>query len=180
MKRVVGVLVVAACVAACGCGERAGSANEAREKALRAHHDQCVKLFVKTEGNGGDRMVVFAHSSPNYPPSLLLPDADPTQATGTWVMDRVQLVGLLNAERPRVYTTATRMGAKGPVRDLDGFESYGLSRLLDGKEVHVSEAAGEVRMLGAIRMGQGCVACHDKPQGTLLGAFSYSFKPAAQ
>jgi hypothetical protein len=167
--------------------------SDARDGQLKAHHDRCVDLFVKTEGNGFSRMVILSHVSPDYPKSLDLPPEQPElDAAGnplpprpvTWVMEKVELVSMLNQEKSGVYP-ARGMGGRRPalgrpkIRDLDTFEEQALARLQGGEELQVSTSAGEMRMLGAIRLRAECARCHDKPAGTLLGAFTYVLKPAA-
>ena len=67
-----------------------------------------------------------------------------------------------------------------PVRPLDGFEQRSLARLVEGDDVVVHESTGRLRLLGAIRAVQQCLACHEGPRGALLGAFSYRFaRPGA-
>src|SRR5215217_5901055 len=55
---------------------------DARDGQLKAHHDRCVELFVKTEGNGFSRMLVLTHTSPDYPKSLDLPGQPELDAAG--------------------------------------------------------------------------------------------------
>jgi hypothetical protein len=168
---------------------------DARDGQLKAHHDRCVDLFVKTEGNGFSRMIVLSHVSPDYPKSLDLPPEQPElDAAGnplpprpvTWVMEKVELVSMLKQEKAGVYP-ARGMGGRRPVlpsgvklRDMDAFEQQALAQLQGGEEIQVSASPGEMRMLGAIRARTECAGCHkDKPVGTLLGAFTYVLKPVA-
>jgi hypothetical protein len=154
----------------------------ARDAALKAHHDRCESMFVKASGFGGGRMPVLSHQSPDYPLSLHLSTAEQgDDLAAPWHMEKVELVSLLNNPgNPGVYE-AQGMGrmlfVRPKTRELDGFESQALAYLQAGEKMMVSEAAGHVRALGAIRMRADCKGCHDKPEGTLLGAFTYSFKP---
>lgn len=97
-----------------------------------------------------------------------------------WKVLRLELVGLLFEERPRVYVTATMPRMQEirdvPTRPLDAFETAGLARLQAGDRLHVGDAREGVRMLGAIRNAQQCVRCHGGARGALLGAFSYALK----
>lgn len=92
-------------------------------------------------------------------------------------LQRVELVGLLLKEQPRVYLSdeLPRMEDIRNVgtRELDGFEQTGLKALAEGELLFVREQADHVRMLGAIRSTSQCVACHGGSRGDLLGAFSY-------
>jgi hypothetical protein len=94
-----------------------------------------------------------------------------------WKIMRLELVGLLPDDRPRVYVTATlpRMqDIRGvPTRSPDAFESAGLEKLSAGDELFIRDTAEGVRMLGAIRSAHQCLECHGGKRGDLLGAFSY-------
>jgi hypothetical protein len=94
-----------------------------------------------------------------------------------WKLLRLELVGLLREDLPRVYISdhLPRMQEIGelPTRPLDPFESAGLEKLHAGDELFVRETAGGARMVGAIRSAQQCVQCHGGERGDLLGAFSY-------
>ncbi len=95
-----------------------------------------------------------------------------------WNINRLELVGLLLEDGPRVYVTTTlpRMQEiRGvPTRSLDAFEVPGLKKLHGGDDLFLRDMADGVRMLGAIRNASQCVKCHDSKRGALLGAFSYS------
>jgi hypothetical protein len=208
--RGLGLLFVAAgaCAALTGCWEKEGdsTAEEAesaarqqaaalvRRQAFASHHERCVETFVKAEGFGRSRMPTLTHRPGDYPRSLSLPAeaAVPTQpppgaplpeAAANWLMQKVELVGLLKSEKPGVYPAEGKMGDrfKRPrTRDLDEFELTALAELQKGEHVMLAESGGTIRVLGAIRTRQACVKCHDKPEGTLLGALTYVFEPAKQ
>jgi hypothetical protein len=211
MRGMVVLFVVAgACAALTGCWEKEAStttedadsaarkqaADLIRRQAFATHHDRCVELFVKAEGLGVSRMPTLTHQLRDYPRSLSLPaEADaltqpppgvplPEAAASQWLMQKVELVGLLNHEKPGVYPAAGMMGrgfgGRDRLRDLDEFEQGALAELQKGEHVLMAESGGTVRVLGAIRARQACVKCHEKPEGTLLGALSYAFEPAKQ
>jgi hypothetical protein len=97
-----------------------------------------------------------------------------------WAVRKVELVGLLMHDAPVVYLNAdgklpTMKGAKeAGTRELTEFESSGLKDLAAGKEfVSVDATTNHVRMVGAIRMADACLKCHDGKRGDLLGAFTY-------
>jgi hypothetical protein len=99
-----------------------------------------------------------------------------------WEVERLELVSLLLHEEPAVYVSE-RLPAMDqthgtPVRPLDRFERYGLDALGRGEDLFVSEAGDRLRMMGAVRSAKQCVACHSGRRGDLLGAFSYTLKPA--
>jgi hypothetical protein len=195
-------LLVGACVALTGCWEKESKEETtappappglaaAREQILRGHHDRCVEAFVKAEGFGRERMPRLTHRPAGYPKSLYLPfdqeapdDLPPGQPRPepqtTWVMEKVELVGLLSKDAPGVYPAEGGMGLafqRRKTRDLDDFERQTLATLKDGEEMKVKESSDHIRVLGAIRARLDCMRCHDKPEGTLIGAFSYVFKP---
>ncbi len=99
-----------------------------------------------------------------------------------WEVQRLELVSLLLHEEPAVYVSERlpvmdqRHGT--PTRPLDRFERYGLDALGRGEDLFVSEAGDGLRMLGAVRSAKQCLACHGGRRGDLLGAFSYTLKPA--
>jgi len=97
-----------------------------------------------------------------------------------WAVRKVELIGLLMHEKPVVYlnegnklpTMAAVKEAK--TRELERFETDALKELAAGKEaVHVAATVNQVRMVGAIRMAESCMKCHEGKQGDLLGAFTY-------
>ncbi|TWT96884.1 hypothetical protein Pla108_26590 [Botrimarina colliarenosi] len=96
-------------------------------------------------------------------------------------IDRLELVGLLMHDKPVAYIS-TRLPdmeelRSVPTRDLDEFESAALEKLYGQEDVVVDEQLVDgkmhARMLGAVRAGKSCAACHEVPHGTLFGAFSY-------
>jgi hypothetical protein len=94
-----------------------------------------------------------------------------------WAIRRLELVGVLSADQPRVFVTPDlpRMqDVRGaPTRSPDAFEVAGLARLYAGDELYVSGPADDMRMVGAIRNARQCIQCHGGDRGDLLGAFSY-------
>ena len=65
---------------------------------------------------------------------------------------------------------------KQPTRHLDPFETLGLYALREGRELYVEQTQSEIRMLGAVRATQQCLACHEAQEADLLGAFSYRLR----
>lgn len=103
-----------------------------------------------------------------------IPDApDP------WVLQTVELVGLVRPEKPAVYVSdrLPRMDLlrQAETRGLDEFEVLGLNALQEGEDLFVRQAIDGRRALGAIRNGRQCQSCHEDNRGQLLGAFSYTF-----
>jgi hypothetical protein len=93
---------------------------------------------------------------------------------------RLELVGLLLEDQPRVYVTATlpRMQdmRDAPTRALDAFEVAGLEKLQGGDQLFIRSTGDGVRMLGAIHSTQQCIKCHGGERGDLLGAISYALR----
>lgn len=97
-----------------------------------------------------------------------------------WAVRKVELIGLLVHDAPVVYlnpenTLPTMADAgKFKTRELSHFESSSLKDLAAGKTiVAVDATVNQVRMVGAIRMAEACLKCHEGKRGDLLGAFSY-------
>jgi hypothetical protein len=99
----------------------------------------------------------------------------------SWKLTRVELVGLLSAEQPRVYVTENlpRMQdmKNAPTRSPDAFETAGLEKLRRGEDLFIRDMLHGVRLLGAIRSAKQCIECHGGERGALLGAFSYGLRP---
>ncbi len=147
-------------------GESVGTPSAGTTLADRVRRD--VLDFTRPEGWGyrnADRVAGF------------LPHAfsGPSGRVEGWVVERVELVGLLLAPDPRVYVSETlpRMDElrAAPTRHPDGFESPALAKLRAGEELVHDAPLG--RLLGAIRSAKQCLTCHGGERGELLGAFSY-------
>lgn len=97
-----------------------------------------------------------------------------------WTVARLDLVGLLKYETPQVYVSEhlPKMDelADAPTRSLDGFENMALVALQDGEDLVVGHAGERLRLLGSLRAGKQCQACHNVSRGELLGAFSYTLR----
>jgi len=97
-----------------------------------------------------------------------------------WAVERLELVGLVVADQPRVYLSDNLPNMdelrKASTRPLDFFEAQGLAVLEGGDDLYYREEAGSLRMIGAIRSTSQCLKCHDGQRGELLGAFSYWLK----
>jgi hypothetical protein len=108
--------------------------------------------------------------------------AQPAHRTARlWEVKSIDLVGLLMHDEPVVYVSHKLEMAKldrVPTRDLDFFESAGLAQLQKGKEIFARGQKETIRFLGAVRAQKQCLSCHDVSEGTLLGAFSYTLRPA--
>ncbi len=99
-----------------------------------------------------------------------------------WKLERLDLVSLLLHEEPVAYVSARlpKMDElrEAPTRQLDEIEVAGLKALREGEDLFVRPTEGGVRMLGSLRAVKQCLSCHDARRGDLLGAFSYTLRPA--
>lgn len=105
-----------------------------------------------------------------------------------WEAKSVELVGLLNHEHPVVYIAETladmHRTQAAKTRELDDFEAAGLVALQNGQDLFARSRDGVIRLMGSVRARNGCangecLACHvEKKEGDLLGAFSYTLRPA--
>jgi len=69
----------------------------------------------------------------------------------------------------RIYSGGWHHVASCPIRGS-------LATLRKGEDLYVRED----RMLGSIRSTKQCIACHGGERGVLLGAFSYTLRPASK
>jgi hypothetical protein len=102
------------------------------------------------------------------------------EATTTWSVAHLELVGLVVHERPVVYITANLPQMDevqdAPMRPLDSFELDGLDALRRGEDLYYRGAEEKGRMMGSIRAVEQCLKCHGGNRGDLLGAFSYGLR----
>jgi hypothetical protein len=100
----------------------------------------------------------------------------------SWRVQHIQLVGILSHEKPVVYLTdrlpSMEQVRQGKTRPPDLFEEAGLAALRDGEDLFLASKDETLRMLGALRATKTCQQCHDAEIGDLLGAFSYTLRPA--
>jgi hypothetical protein len=99
-----------------------------------------------------------------------------------WRIHHVQLVGILSQDQPVVYLTdklpSMEQVRQGKTRALDFFEEAALPSLRAGEDLYIVSKDDTIRMLGAVRATKTCQQCHDAEVGDLLGAFSYTLRPA--
>jgi hypothetical protein len=99
-----------------------------------------------------------------------------------WEIKTLDLVGLVKHDHPVVYVSdklpKMKELAQVPTRHLDFFEQAGLEHFAKNNEPFLRTQDGTTRMLGAIRASGDCLKCHDGKAGTVLGAFSYTLRPA--
>jgi hypothetical protein len=104
--------------------------------------------------------------------------------TKHWRVQHVLLIGTLLNRDPVVYLTeklpSMEQIRQGKTRPLDYFEEPGLASLRQGEDLYIAQKEDTLRMLGALRATKTCQQCHDAQIGDLLGAFSYTLRPAPQ
>jgi hypothetical protein len=97
---------------------------------------------------------------------------------------RLELIGLLKHDEPRVYIAETIPLMNEletlPHRSLNAFEAQSLPQLATERDTVIKETSVGAVMLGAVRAGNDCLQCHNGPRGRLLGAFSYEFRGFAE
>jgi hypothetical protein len=103
----------------------------------------------------------------------------------TYEVTRLELVSLLKFDAPRVYVLPgsfprmDRLG-DGTTRSLDAFEDRAVAALQGGEDLVAESDGNRVRLVGSIRAGKQCLACHGVSRGELLGAFTYHLKAATR
>lgn len=98
--------------------------------------------------------------------------------TERWVVRKLDLIGLLMHDEPVAYVTeglpSMKAAKDAQTRELETFEKDALKTLAGGEATVVTESTtNHIRMVGAIRMAEACLKCHEGKRGDLLGAFSY-------
>lgn len=107
---------------------------------------------------------------------------DPTEL---WRVSSIELIGLWHRESPVVFEQRPSTGFAilktelAPTRNVNREESAAIPKLQGDVQLvgAFDEEASKIRLVGAIRAKQSCIACHDTTEGSLLGAFSYSIEP---
>jgi hypothetical protein len=109
--------------------------------------------------------------------------AGPQTTEQMWEIKSLDLVGVVMHEAPVVYVSeklpAMDQLSQRPTREPDLFESEGLEELMNGKDLYIRSKDSTVRVLGPLKAGKACLKCHhDSKEGDVLGAFSYTLRPA--
>jgi len=107
-------------------------------------------------------------------------------ALDDWRITRLELVSLLKHPTPQIYIEASlpdleKLRQKDvPTRAPDPFEKRALRFIKEGYDVVIDEQSDHIRMFGSLRAMKDCRQCHEVPENTLLGAFTYELrKPTA-
>ena len=159
-------------------------------------HDKSVVSFLNTDRNGYAESIDFSvgfepHAFVREPQS-----AEREQHTawveadnqGEWRLDQLDLIGAVLHDPPAVYVSEHLPTMEDlhdtPTRVLSEFESESMQSLYGESDLEIEEELVEgglhVRMVGALRAAESCTACHDRPRGSLLGAFSYKLVRLSQ
>jgi hypothetical protein len=160
---------------------------------FHSHHNEGLTYFLYPNGFGyvRDREHVVGFKSHGFRWSpfvpvngLRWPPVNRFGERNRWRISHVQLVGILSQEQPVVYLTDKLPGMEqvrqGKTRALDFFEEDALPSLRDGEDLYIVSKDNTLRMLGAVRATKTCQKCHDAEVGDLLGAFSYTLRPATK
>ena len=150
-----------------------------------------LKRFLDAPGFGMRRVLVPEYHRPA--PHLVW-------AGQRFVVKSPELIGLEEHPQPVAYVLPFGSFLKADLtnklsrsvvtrRELSSFEAHALTRLRNGENVVVEDAANadtcssaaqpelQLRALGAIRATRDCLDCHSGGEGKLLGAFSYVLTP---
>jgi|GEM_PF-5165402 len=116
------------------------------------------------------------------PHAFRFPVPKVTVKSEVFALRRLELIGLLMSDEPRVYVLEhlPRMDqiveSEVPTRPLNEFESSALQKLMEGEDLVVDEQPDRITMVGALRSFESCAKCHGSRVGELLGAFSYELE----
>lgn len=117
-----------------------------------------------------------------FKPHMVFNAPKSVQLSQEYILEKLELVGMLLHETPVVYETdglpnmETITAGLIPTRELNEFESRSLEKLKSGRSLEIETVGSQLRMLGALRAIDQCVDCHRVEPGQLLGAFSYEYR----
>ena len=124
------------------------------------------------------------NATPAGPPVRVGAPLPPPKPVEEWTLRRLELVSLLKHEKPAVYVSATlpKMDdlENAETRRLSSFEADSLKALRSGESLVARATPNHLEMVGALRAGKQCQACHQVQRGELLGAFSYELHRAPE
>ena len=156
-------------------------------QALVDFHAMHIHEFETTPGLGFARMIRMPFSTPvtiadvNYrssKPDLIALETKPV----AYRSGGAEMIGLRNL-------TNRTSRASLPVRPITAAETSAIAELREGAHLVRQETTikagtpngiadvAALRVVGALRAKATCARCHECPEGTLLGAFSYTLMP---
>jgi hypothetical protein len=147
-------------------------------KALNELHKRGVSAFLNEPGFGHFRLPPMHHPFA-YPQVVQLP-SNSAGLTQEWQVTKLELIGLARHPEPIVFMNGMPQGEKRkePTRLPDEIENAALVMLKKGSELAFSSAPRQIRVVGALRSQESCVTCHKDVKDNLLGALSYTLRPA--
>lgn len=158
-------------------------------QALVDFHTAHIHEFETTPGMGFSRMIRMPFSTPvtlagveyrSSKPDLIALETKPIAYRSM----AGEMIGLRNL-------TNRLARANLPVRPITAAETSAIAELRDGAHLVQKETTLKVPggygtvdvsgllVVGALRAKATCARCHECPEGTLLGAFSYHLRPAS-
>ena len=156
----------------------------AHDSASKHLHWIALTDFVNPMAFGAkvrDQHAGFVPHAFHYSPNAL--QREQQKEEPEWVVTKLELISLHRFGKPTVYVSETlpRMdqlnGSDVPRRPLNAFERRHLAEIWNSdNDIIVDESQKPVRMLGAIRAVDECLACHTGNRGEVLGAFTYQLR----
>lgn len=158
---------------------------EISDQRVQLMHIDRAEHFVAVNGFGARRVISMFDMN-----SFSLAAKETTEK---WRITNIDVVGNL-MYMPRTYMTKRIVAGKElsevPSRIMDEFETKNLEKLRkelakpgfaknpDAEFATWQEVDGGIRVLGSLRATKGCLECHTAKEGQLLGALSYTLRPA--
>ncbi len=145
-----------------------------RDEELLFLHDESAKDFLEPDRMGyvKDREHVAGFIAHRFQQ----PASDHNKSK-EWQVVRLELVSLLKHKVPVAYLSKNlpRMEElkNAETRPLTEFETQALAQLRSQEDLITDQQPNVIRMVGALRAGKDCTACHSVSRGELLGAFTY-------
>ena len=156
---------------------------------IESLHAEYVHRFESAPGFGAGRIALpgFRETAPTLSWNGARFDAPPPQLISLEGAPKAYLP-LWGGQITLLQMTNQALRSRMTTRPLTAFESNALPRLIAGAPHVVSDpepdaadtgtnAALALRILARLNAGPTCAKCHGCPEGTLLGAFSYTLQP---
>jgi len=157
------------------------SPGEVTQKATGENKGDLARIHEQSLGDFLAPKLVINPKTPVVDAVLLANRLDPKKHKD-WEIKALDLVGLMKYDHPVVYISEKLPDMKNlkgvPTRLLDFFELAAVEELKKGEDLFIASKDGTVRVLGALRARSECLECHSGKERDLLGAFSYTLRPA--